>query len=293
MPYGGGVTTAADRGAHSPLGARAIPKPSPILAISGTAVMSVPHSNPRSDQSEEQTGGAKLVSRLQEWLPEEKTFQTKAANLNHLDWGPSSAAPFVLLHGGAWSWQEYLSLIPSLAQKWHVYALDFRGNGRSGWVPDTYRLQDFVEDNAQFLGRLKAPAVLAGHSLGGVVALMLAARFPDRVKALILEDPAITLENYRTDGRIESGHVRCLVAAEEAGGVRAELGLLLARVRISRRNQFVAAVLCRCLWQLDPTSSMSCFAISVTSPQATMASNSWRRFPARALLARRTRLGAV
>jgi pimeloyl-ACP methyl ester carboxylesterase len=39
--------------------------------------------------------------------------------------------------------------------------------------------------------------VLAGHSLGGVVALMLAARFPDRLKALILEDPAITLENYR------------------------------------------------------------------------------------------------
>ncbi|MFZ0792003.1 MAG: alpha/beta fold hydrolase, partial [Chromatiaceae bacterium] len=83
-------------------------------------------------------------------MPEEKIFSAKAANLNYLDWGPSSADPLVMLHGGAWSWQEYLSLIPSLAQTWRVYALDFRGNGRSGWVPDTYRLQDFVEDNAQF-----------------------------------------------------------------------------------------------------------------------------------------------
>ena len=123
-------------------------------------------------------------------MPEEKTFKGKSTKLNYLDWGSSSAEPLVMLHGGAWSWREYLSLIPSLAQAWHIYAPDFRGNGRSGWVPGSYRLRDFADDNAQFLGQLKAPAVLAGHSLGGVVALMLAARCPDRMKALILEDPA-------------------------------------------------------------------------------------------------------
>jgi pimeloyl-ACP methyl ester carboxylesterase len=88
-------------------------------------------------------------------------------------------------------------LIPSLVQKWQVYALDFRGNGRSGWGRDTYRLRDFAEDTAQFLGQLRAPVVLLGHSLGGVVALMLAARCADKVNALILEGPPITLENYR------------------------------------------------------------------------------------------------
>ncbi len=72
---------------------------------------------------------------------QEKTFAAGAANLNYLDYGPSSAAPLVMLHGGAWRWQEYLSLIPSLGQRWHIYALDLRGNGRSGWVPDKYRLQ--------------------------------------------------------------------------------------------------------------------------------------------------------
>ena len=63
--------------------------------------------------------------------------------------------------------------------------------------PKTYRLQDFVEDNAQFLRRLNMPAILVGHSIGGVIALMLAARYPDRVKALIIEDSPLTLDNYR------------------------------------------------------------------------------------------------
>lgn len=130
-------------------------------------------------------------------MPREKTFDAKSVKLNYLDYGASSDPPLVMLHGGAWRWQEYLSLIPSLGQQWHVYALDLRGNGRSGWVPRTYRLRDFAGDHAEFLSQLKAPAVLVGHSIGGVIALMVAARCPDRVRALIIEDSPLTLDNYR------------------------------------------------------------------------------------------------
>jgi len=63
----------------------------------------------------------------------EKQFSASAVNLNYVEHGPPSAAPLVMLHGGAWRWQEYLSLIPSLGQRWHTYAVDLRGNGRSGW----------------------------------------------------------------------------------------------------------------------------------------------------------------
>src|SRR5512139_681084 len=80
-------------------------------------------------------------------MPRERTFDAKSVTLNYLDYGSSSDQPLVMLHGGAWRWQEYLSLIPGLAQGRHIHALDLRGNGRSGWVPDTYRLQDFAEDN--------------------------------------------------------------------------------------------------------------------------------------------------
>ena len=63
-------------------------------------------------------------------MPRESTFDAKAAKLNYLDYGAPSDTSLVMLHGGAWRWQEYLSLIPGLGQRWHTYALDLRGNGR-------------------------------------------------------------------------------------------------------------------------------------------------------------------
>jgi pimeloyl-ACP methyl ester carboxylesterase len=188
-------------------------------------------------------------------VPEEKSFSGEAATLNYLDWGPPFAEPLVMLHGGAWSWQEYVSLIPSLAETRHVYALDFRGNGRSEWVPDAYRLQDFAQDNAEFLGQLEAPAVLVGHSLGAVVALMLAGRFPDRVKALILEDPAITLENYRKVIDSSGDMFRVWLGLKKRVQSEHELAVLLAKEYAGYPGATSTWLLyfARCLWQLDPT----------------------------------------
>ena len=188
-------------------------------------------------------------------MPGEKIFSGRAAKLNYLDWGPASAAPLMLLHGGAWSWQEYLSLIPSLAERWHVYALDFRGNGRSGWVPEAYRLQDLADDCAEFLGQLKGPAVLAGHSLGGVVALMLAARCASQVKALMLEDPAFTLENYHRIVESSRDMFGVWLKLKKLAQTEQELALLLAQEYKDYPGVTSAWVLyfARCLWQLDPT----------------------------------------
>jgi pimeloyl-ACP methyl ester carboxylesterase len=188
-------------------------------------------------------------------MPEEKQFNANAVKLNYLEAGVSSAEPLVLLHGGAWCWQEYISLIPSLAQRSHVFALDLRGNGKSGWVPETYHLQDFVEDNAQFLGRLSMPAILVGHSIGGVIALMLAARCPDRVKALIIEDSPLTLDNYR---RIidSSGDMFALwLNLKESAQSLQDLALALADAYQAYPGVTSAWILffAGCLWQLDPT----------------------------------------
>ena len=97
-------------------------------------------------------------------MSQEKFFDTAKVKINYLDYGSSSLEPLVMLRGGAWCWQEYLSLIPSLSERWRTYALDLRGNGRSGWVAGHYRLEDFTEDNVQFVKQLNAPAVLMGHS---------------------------------------------------------------------------------------------------------------------------------
>jgi pimeloyl-ACP methyl ester carboxylesterase len=188
-------------------------------------------------------------------MPKEKIFDANAIELNYLDAGVPSAEPLVMLHGGAWCWQEYLSLIPSLAKRWHTYALDLRGNGRSAWVPETYRLQDFVEDNAQFLNQLDRPAILVGHSIGGVIALMLAGQCPDRVKALIIEDSPLTLDNYRRI--VDSSRDMFALWLNLKKSVQSERELALALADAYKDYPGVTSTwilfFAGCLWQLDPT----------------------------------------
>ena len=185
----------------------------------------------------------------------EKVFEASAVKLNYLDYESSSAEPLVLLHGGAWRWQEYLSLIPSLGQRRHTYALDLRGNGRSGWTPKAYRLLDFTQDNVEFLTRLKAPAVVMGHSIGGVIALMVAARCPDRVKALIIEDVPLTLETYKSciDSSRETFNLwldlKSLAKSEEDLALR----LADAHQRYAGITSAWLMFFAGCLWQLEPT----------------------------------------
>jgi len=188
-------------------------------------------------------------------MPRERTFDAKSVRLNYLDYGSSSDQPLVMLHGGAWRWQEYLSLIPSLGRRWHIYALDLRGNGRSGWVPGTYRLQDFAEDNAEFVSRLNAPTVLVGHSIGGVIALMVAARWPDKVKALIIEDSPLTLDNYRKI--VDSSREMFGLWLSLKKSAQSEQGLALALADAYKDYPGVTSAwtlfFAGCLWQLDPT----------------------------------------
>jgi pimeloyl-ACP methyl ester carboxylesterase len=188
-------------------------------------------------------------------MSQERTFDAKSVRLNYLDYGSSSDQPLVMLHGGAWRWQEYLSLIPSLARRWHTYALDLRGNGRSGWVPDTYRLQDFAQDNAEFVERLNAPAALVGHSIGGVIALMVAARCPHKVKALIIEDSPLTLDNYRNIVNSSRDMFGLWLSLKKSAQSEQELSLALADAYKNYPGVTSAWILffAGCLWQLDPT----------------------------------------
>jgi pimeloyl-ACP methyl ester carboxylesterase len=185
----------------------------------------------------------------------EKIFDTGKVKINYLDYGSSSAEPLVMLHGGAWCWQEYLSLIPSLSPRWHTYALDLRGNGRSGWVAGEYRLEDFTEDNLEFLRQLNAPAVLIGHSIGGVIALMVSARCPEKVKALIIEDIALTLDNYKRI--IDSSRDMFGFWLDLKKSVPSEKELSLALADKYRDYPGVTSTwilfFAECLWQLDPT----------------------------------------
>lgn len=118
-------------------------------------------------------------------------FQTSDGTLSYIA-GPASGRPFLLLHGVASRWQPFQPLLPQLAEKHLVFALDLRGHGQSSHTPGAYRLEDYTHDIYQFITRqIQAPTVIYGHSLGALVAINLAAQHPQCVRTLILGDPPL------------------------------------------------------------------------------------------------------
>ena len=86
-----------------------------------------------------------------------------------------------------WDW-----FVPSLADRFRVLTLDFRGHGKSGRAPGDYQPQAYVTDAIAVLEELAdGPAIVIGHSLGGMTGAALMQQRPDLVKAAVLEDPPL------------------------------------------------------------------------------------------------------
>ncbi len=185
----------------------------------------------------------------------ENTFNTGTVRLKYAEGGLESPSPLIMLHGGAWRWQEFLSLLPGLSMHWHTCAVDLRGHGRSGHVPGQYRLADFVEDTLALLGHLRGEAVLLGHSLGGVIAIMTAGRCPEKVRALVIEDVPMDIENYRRV--VETSRDMYQVWLDLKNGSCSEEELSSTLVRQYGDFPGISAewlrFLAGCLWHLDPT----------------------------------------
>ncbi|RKT02534.1 pimeloyl-ACP methyl ester carboxylesterase [Streptomyces sp. 3211.6] len=120
--------------------------------------------------------------------PVRATLQLSGRRLSYLDSG--GPGPLLLaLHGHFGEARTFAPPAWQLAPDWRVVALDQRGHGHSGRPPDFSR-EGYVEDTAAVLHHLggPGPAVVLGHSLGGVNAYHLAARHPRLVRALVIED---------------------------------------------------------------------------------------------------------
>jgi len=103
----------------------------------------------------------------------------------------SGSEPVVLLHGWGCSIQTMLPIYRYLAPNYAVYALDFPGCGGSDQPPVPWGVGEYVQLVLDWLDALQIKrATFIGHSHGGRVSLLLAARHPERVKRLILVDSA-------------------------------------------------------------------------------------------------------
>src|SRR6266478_3837669 len=111
------------------------------------------------------------------------------AKVHYVDAGTGS--PVILLHGLADDIGVWESVMPALAAKHRVIALDQIGFGRSDKPLLDYRVATFVDFLDRFLDELKIDhASLVGNSLGGWIAADFALAHPERIDRLVLCDAA-------------------------------------------------------------------------------------------------------
>jgi pimeloyl-ACP methyl ester carboxylesterase len=110
-------------------------------------------------------------------------------------------SPVVFVHGFSNDRFVWEDLARALPEAFRPICYDLRGHGDSGWSIDCrYHLFDHARDLAELFDALGLErAALVGHSLGGNVATLFAARHPERVRALALVDtgPALGADAWR------------------------------------------------------------------------------------------------
>jgi pimeloyl-ACP methyl ester carboxylesterase len=110
----------------------------------------------------------------------------EANGLRHYFERAGSGPPLVLLHGGAMVAETWRPLLPSLARRYAVYVPERRGVGRTPDRPGPWTYQGMADDMAAFMDAQGVKnAVLVGHSDGGIIGLLLAAKRPDLVRRLV------------------------------------------------------------------------------------------------------------
>lgn len=104
--------------------------------------------------------------------------------------GPRPA--LVMMHGVTGNRHTWNPVLPYFENNYHFYTVDHRGHGESSHHPGAYDIGSMVEDVGRFIEQVvKRPVLVIGHSMGGRIALKLAAKRTDLVLAVVLEDPPL------------------------------------------------------------------------------------------------------
>lgn len=113
--------------------------------------------------------------------------------MNYAVAGSPELPPLLLVPGQTESWWGYERLMQLLEDRFRVYAVDLRGQGRSTWTPGRYTLDNFGNDLVRFIDLVVGqPVLVSGNSSGGVLAAWLTAYAkPGQVLAAVLEDPPL------------------------------------------------------------------------------------------------------
>ncbi len=117
----------------------------------------------------------------------------------HFEDSGGDGPPVLLTHGFSASTGMWRGQVDAFGEQYRLIRMDMRGHGESlcPLQPELYSQRHTEEDMAAILDHLGIEtAVIGGHSLGGFMSLAFHVRYPERVRALILQGCG---PGYRSD----------------------------------------------------------------------------------------------
>jgi len=123
-------------------------------------------------------------------MAQDKFVQANGLRLHYLDYGGDHLPWLVCIHGFSGNAHNFDELAPHLSSRYHVLSPDVRGRGDSAWGPAReYLQQHYASDLNATLEVLGIDRIsLIGTSMGGVISMMFAGGWPERVERLVLND---------------------------------------------------------------------------------------------------------
>src|SRR3979411_821859 len=124
-----------------------------------------------------------------------------------------SGRPLVLLHGGLGSGEIFGPVLPQLAERHQVVAVDLQGHGRTADIDRPIDVRLMAGDIAALIDhlRLDKPDIV-GYSLGGGVAMHTAAQYPAKIRRLVAASANIRPDAIYPEMRVQQGQVNAAAA---------------------------------------------------------------------------------
>lgn len=128
------------------------------------------------------------------------SVEVRGVGINVLAWGSRSLPTLTLVHGGAAHAHWWSFVAPLLADQHRVVALDLSGHGDSGrrttYDPDVWA-EEVIAATDAFGG--EGEPVIAGHSMGGFVTMLVAARWGQTLAGAILMDSPLRRQDPESE----------------------------------------------------------------------------------------------
>src|SRR4030081_2700088 len=124
-----------------------------------------------------------------------------------------SGRPIILLHGGLGAGEMFGPVLPQLAERHQVVAVDLQGHGRTADIERPIDVRLMAGDIAALIDHLRLDKPdLVGYSLGGGVALHTAAQYPAKVRRLVAASANIRPDAIYPEMRVQQGQVNAAAA---------------------------------------------------------------------------------